>query len=67
METHTEPRPEVIAKLVGNNEDLTATEREREIAKKLRDIGKKMEREGYLPELRRKHMLRVMQIEISAG
>jgi hypothetical protein len=57
------PRPDIIAKLVGNGDDVTATPREREIAAVLRKLGAKMEREGYLPELRRRHMLRVMREE----
>lgn len=52
-----------IAKLVGKREDLTATPRERAIAKKLRKLGEKMERDGYLPAIRRAHMLRVLHEE----
>lgn len=53
----------MVAKLVGRTEDVTATPREREIAAYLRRLGERMERKGYLPELRRKHMMRVMQRE----
>lgn len=50
-----------IAKLVGNNEDVLATPVERVIAARLRKIGEKMERKGYLPPLRRQHMARVLR------
>ncbi len=63
----TNPRPDIIAALVGNNEDVTATTREREIASKLRTLGERLERKGYLPELRRRHMLMAMRLEMGQG
>ena len=54
---------ERVARLVGNHEDVTATDEERALAKKLRRIGDKMERQGYLPGIRRAHMLRVLREE----
>lgn len=52
-----------IARLVSGREDVTATPEERAIAKKTRSIGERMEREGYLPSLRRDRMMRVMMDE----
>jgi hypothetical protein len=56
----TSPRLDTVARLVGTGDDVTATDDERAIAAVLRRLGEKMEREGWLPELRRRHMARVM-------
>jgi hypothetical protein len=52
-----------IARLVAGRIDITATQKEQEIAKQLRRIGERMEREGFLPSMRRAHMLRLLHDE----
>lgn len=59
-------RIDMVAKLVGGHHDMTATEDEERIAKRVRRVGEKMEREGFLPELRRIRMQRVMMDEAMA-
>lgn len=56
-------RLDVVARLVGNQEDVTATPRERDVAAKVRQVGERLERKGVLPELRRRQMVRAMVLQ----
>ena len=62
-------RLDVVAKLVGNQEDVTATRGERAVADVVRRCGEEMERRGYLPAIRRQQMMRVMkrEAELTSG
>lgn len=56
-------RLDVVARLVGSKfygEYDDATPDEFRIAAKIRTLGAKMERQGYLPAIRRQHMQRAM-------
>lgn len=56
-------RLEMVAKLVGRTAAGTATPREREVARKVRQVGERLERKGYLPELRRRQMMQAMVLQ----
>lgn len=56
-------RLEMVAKLVGGIEDVTATLREREVALVVRRVGERLERKGLLPALRREQMKRAMLLQ----
>ena len=58
------PDRERIARLVSGHAVPDATIREHLIAGKLRKLGEEMEREGYLPAIRRQRMVAVMMREI---
>ena len=53
-------RIEVVAIMVGGTPVLTATPDERRIALYTQRVGEKLERQGWLPDLRRKRMLDVI-------
>ena len=59
-----QPNPDTIARFVSGHQVPDATIREHLIAGKLRKLGEKMEREGYLPAIRRQRMVAVMMREI---